>query len=143
LALSSIYLDASVLVPLFINDPFTSRAKAFLHSDAWMLIVSDLAAAEFASAIARQVRTRDAKEADARLVFSHFDIWTGQATRRGETSRADISAAEGLLRRLDLSLRAPDAIHIATAQRLGAAIATFDDKMAACARALGTAVAPA
>jgi predicted nucleic acid-binding protein len=143
LALSPIYLDASILVPLFINDAFTSRAKAFLHSDAWLLIVTDLAAAEFASAIARRVRMGDVKEADARLVFSHFDTWTGQAARRVETSTADISAAEGFLRRLDLSLRAPDAIHIATAQRLGATIATFDDKMAECARALGTAVAAA
>jgi uncharacterized protein len=141
--LSTIYLDASVLVPLFINDPFTFRAKAFLHSEAWMLIISDLAAAEFASAIARLVRMRNLADADARLVFSHFDTWTGRATRRVEISPADISAAEGLLRRLDLSLRAPDAINIAIAQRLGATIATFDDKMAACARALGTAVATA
>jgi predicted nucleic acid-binding protein len=42
-----------------------------------------------------------------------------------------------------LPLRAPDAINIAIAQRLDTAIATFDDKMAACARALGAVVTAA
>jgi predicted nucleic acid-binding protein len=41
-----------------------------------------------------------------------------------------------LLRRLDLTLRAPDAINIALAQRARAARATFDEKMAASATAL-------
>ena len=44
------------------------------------------------------------------------------------------------LRRLDLTLRTPDALHIAIAQRLAAELMTFDQKMAASARALGTAV---
>jgi predicted nucleic acid-binding protein len=47
-----------------------------------------------------------------------------------------------MLRRLDLNLRTPDAIHIAIAQRLGAELATFDVRMAESAEALGvTAVA--
>jgi uncharacterized protein len=42
-----------------------------------------------------------------------------------------------------LPLRAPDAIHIAMAQRVGAALVTFDRRMAAAARALGIAAAEA
>lgn len=53
-----------------------------------------------------------------------------------------MKAAEAFVRRLDLTLRAPDALHIAMAQRNGAALVTFDEKMAACAKALGTLVAP-
>jgi predicted nucleic acid-binding protein len=52
-----------------------------------------------------------------------------------------IIAVEVFLRRLDLALRTPDAINIAMAQRLGATLVTFDKKMAAAARSIGTAVA--
>jgi predicted nucleic acid-binding protein len=53
---------------------------------------------------------------------------------------ADIRMAESLLRRLDLTLRAPDALNIAITQRVGAELATFDEGMAGCARALGVSV---
>jgi predicted nucleic acid-binding protein len=43
--------------------------------------------------------------------------------------------------RLDLTLRTPDAIHIAIARRLDATLVTFDQRMATNARALGMAVA--
>lgn len=48
-----------------------------------------------------------------------------------------MKAAEAFLRRLDLTLRAPNALHIAMAQRTGAALVTFDERMAGCARVLG------
>lgn len=139
----SAYLDASLLVPLFKDDHFSSRSEAFLSSNGWILFVSDFAAAEFASAIARHVRMRGLTDADARKAFSGFDAWTARATRRVESNTADISVANTWLRRLDLPLRTADALNIAIAQRIGAAIATFDEKMAACAHALGTAVVAA
>jgi predicted nucleic acid-binding protein len=55
----------------------------------------------------------------------------------GHTAGA-VSAAEAFLRRLDLNLRTPDALNIAIAQRVGALLVSFDEKMAASARALGT-----
>jgi hypothetical protein len=51
---------------------------------------------------------------------------------------ADVTAAAGFLRRLDLTLRRQDALHIAIAQRVGAALFTFDQQMTSAARALGT-----
>ena len=139
----SVYLDASALVALFPDDPFASRANAFLKQNSLLLNVSDFAAAEFASVISRHVRTRDITAEEARQAFSSFHAWTARVTQRVETTAADIAAADAFIRRLDLPLRASDAINIAIAQRLDAAIATFDDKMAACARALGTAVTAA
>jgi len=58
-----------------------------------------------------------------------------------EIIAADIARAATFLRRLDLILRTPDAIHIAIAERIGATLVTFDRQMAAAARALGMAVA--
>jgi predicted nucleic acid-binding protein len=53
-----------------------------------------------------------------------------------QTTASDIASAAAFIRRLDLNLRAPDAINIAIADRVGAALATFDERMAASARAL-------
>jgi uncharacterized protein len=139
----SLYLDASVLVALFVDDPFTARARAVLHSALPALIVSDLAAAEFASAIARLVRIGDAKPKAARATFATFDAWLVRETQFAETLSADVVAAAAFIRRLDLTLRAPDAIHIAIAQRVGADLFTFDKQMAKSARSLGTAVVKA
>lgn len=139
----SVYLDASVLVALLTDDPFTRRADAFLRENASVLIISDFAAAEFASVIARHVRTGDIMQNDARIVFSTFDAWAARTAQRLEIRADDIAGATAFLRRLDLTLRAPDAINIAIAQRVGATLVTFDDKMIASARALGTPVAGA
>ena len=137
----SVYLDASLLVPLFKDDRFSSRSEAFLSSNGWTLFVSDFAAAEFASAIARHVRMRGLTDAEARAAFVGFDGWTARATQRIEINAADIFVANTWLRRLDLPLRTADALNIAIAHRIDAALATFDDKMVECARMLGVSVA--
>jgi predicted nucleic acid-binding protein len=138
-----VYLDASVLVAFFTDDHFTLRADAFLDGYEDVLIISDFAAAEFASVIARQVRTKEFSAGSARDAFSSFDSWIARAAQPVEFGPLDVRTAEAFLRRLDLPLRTADAIHIAIARRIGASIATYDKKMAACARALGTAVVAA
>ncbi len=104
-------------------------------------MVSDLASAEFASAIARRVRTRETTLAEARTDLSDFDLWVTRSAQRVEIAATDVALATTFLRRLDLPLRTPDAIHIAIAQRLGATLVTFDRRMAASAGALGAPVA--
>ena len=133
-----VYLDASVLVALLTDDLLTGRADTFMRTKKPVLVVSDFAAAEFASAIARRVRTGEITPDEARSGFSAFDAWAARAPRREQTKAADVSAAEAFLRRLDLNLRTADALNIAIAQRVGAALVTFDEKMEASARMLGT-----
>jgi predicted nucleic acid-binding protein len=132
----SVYLDASVLVALFTNDAHTDRANALLRRHTPVVVVSDFAAAEYASAIARRVRAKELTKAEARASFSTFDAWTAQAASRAQTTTSDVSSAAALLRRLDLKLRTPDALHIAIVQRIGASLLTFDERMAEAARAL-------
>lgn len=138
-----VYLDASVLVSLFINDLLTTRARTYLRDHQPLVAVSDFARAEFASACARRVRTGEITADEARAAFFTFDAWTARVAQSIETSATDVAIAEAFLRRLDLTLRTPDALNIAIAQRVGAMLATFDQKMAASAQALGTALAPA
>ena len=137
----SIYLDASVISGLFIErDALAVQARAIVFDDNEVLVVSDFAAAEFASVVARLKRTGQITEADAREVFGTFDTWREQLTEREAVDPADIRAAAAIIRRLVLNIRAPDAINLAIAQRLGAAVATFDRRMADNAKALGIAV---
>jgi len=137
------YADASVLVPLFIEDPFEERALRFVELHRPAILLSDFAAAEFASAVARRVRMREIGRDAARMAFSSFDAWARFRGPRLQTTTAEVAAADGFLRRLDLNLRTPDALNIAIAQRHGAALATFDSRMAEAARALGVEVAAA
>ncbi len=138
----TVSLDTSVLVALILNDLFTDRAKAFLAADGSSLIVSNLAIAEFASVVARRVRTADITRAEALEAFANFDAWSTRTTLRVEATSADMTSAAAFIRRLDLNLRTPDALHIAIADRLGTALATFDTRMATNAAVLGVAVAP-
>lgn len=136
-----LYLETSVLVAVFIADAFTARAGKLIALPGADLLISDYAAAEFAAVIARLVRMREISADHARAGFADFDIWTTRTTQRVTSVSADIRAAEAVLRRLDLNLRAPDALHIVIAQRSGGMLATFDAKMALNAEILGVGVA--
>jgi predicted nucleic acid-binding protein len=135
------YFDTSFLVALLIAEPSSDRADRFAKEHPSSLIVSDFAAAEFASAMARRVRTKATTIDEARADLSDFDAWALRSTFRTEISPADVAVAESFLRRLDLTLRTPDAIHIALARRVGATLVTFDERMKANAQTLG--IAPA
>jgi predicted nucleic acid-binding protein len=69
-----------------------------------------------------------------------FDNWCGQHTQHVEATNSDVVVATGLARRLERSLRAPDALHLAITRRIGAQLLTFDKSMASAARSLGIAV---
>jgi predicted nucleic acid-binding protein len=138
----SVYFDASLIVALFTKDAFTERATAYLSAAKPTPLISDFAAAEFAAVVALRVRTRQLSEGQARLAFTQFDNWIVRHGGLLETISPDIRAAGEFVRRLDLPLRAPDALNLAIARRMHAPIATFDDGMASSARTLRLAVAP-
>lgn len=133
----SAYLDASVLVALWVNDDaLSTRASALLRGANTTVIVSDFASAEFASAIARHVRIGSFDRKQAQAALFDFDRWKERAAMTATIESGDVTAAAAVIRRLELNFRAPDAIHIAIAGRLGADLATFDEGLANCARLL-------
>ncbi len=133
------YLDASVVIPLFVAETRSDVADRTIRDQD--LVVSDLAAAEFSSAMSRRIRDGSISRTAAESILSRFDIWIAEAARREVIVRADFAAATAFIRRFDLGLRTPDALHIAIAQRLGATLFTFDASMAAAATALGVTLA--
>lgn len=133
----NVYLDASVLIALLTQDPHTGRANAYFQASQDVMIVSDFAAAEFSAVIARHVRDGRTTSLAAKAAFADFDTWVYLFAQRVGTDSSDVRTAEAFIRGLALNLRAPDALHVAIVQRLGATLATFDQKMAANAGALG------
>ena len=134
------YLDASVMLPILVKEPASAVVDAFmatLQQEPW---VSDFAAAEVASALSRLVRTGRLQAADGTVCLSDFDIWRAAMTRPAEIHAADVRLADVYVRRFDLGLRAPDALHLATARRLDATLITLDRRLAAAAREMGIAV---
>ena len=137
----SLYLDTSVFVALLTDDLFTRHADRYLRESVETVSVSDIGAAEYASVLARRVRTGVITASQARASFATFDAWRMRAARQLELDAADVAAADAWLRGLEPPLRTLDALHIAIAQRIDATLVTFDQRMAAAARALGTPVA--
>jgi predicted nucleic acid-binding protein len=76
------YLDTRFLVALLISEPFTDRAEGFTRSEPTSLIVSDFAAAEFASAVSRRVHTREYTIEQGRTALNTFDNWSLEQAAR-------------------------------------------------------------
>lgn len=132
----TLWLDASVLVALITREP-TSRQIDNLLDQSEPPMVSDFCIAECSSAIARLVRigTRTADQADE--LFRDLDDWVATASNLLAIDQGDIAMATDFVRQPGVSIRAPDAIHIAAAQRVGATILTLDRGMAHAADLLG------
>ena len=134
------YLDASVLVPLHVAEFRTDAVAAALAQADSSFVVSELAAGEFASAISRRVRMDKLDPDTANAWISLFDDWNATDTIRLAVNNADIRRAAAIVRRFDLKLLMPDAIHVGLCVQHGFTLVTLDDRMADAAEMLGVAV---
>ena len=135
----SIYLDTSVLIPTLVEETASEAVKAYLVTRKERLI-SDFAAVEVASVLSRLARTGllSADHAAARL--ADFDAWRAATSSPAEIHAADARLAYAYVRRFELMLRAPDALHLAIANRLEATLVTLDRRMERAAQELGIAI---
>lgn len=136
----SAYLDASVLLPTLIEEAASAAVDAYMLAGARELLVSDFAAAEVASGLSRLVRMGLLEVADASARLADFDVWRAAMSSPADIDALDVRLAATYVRRFDLALRAPDALHLAVARRLDVPLVTLDRRLAAAARELGAAV---
>ncbi len=104
--------------------------------------LSDFTAAEFAASVSRHVRMSALTSQQGEAVLAKFDEWALRSTTRRLTGPADVAASERLVRRFELKLQAPDALHIAIALADDATLVTFDERQADAMRLLGDCVVP-
>jgi predicted nucleic acid-binding protein len=133
----NLYLDASVLVPTLVQEAASASVAGLLSRSDEGLIISELAAAEVSSAIGRLVRMSLLAESAGLGRLEAFDVWRMRDTERLDLQPPDFRLAANLVRRFELGLRAPDALHAAICQRAGLALVTLDARLARAASSLG------
>jgi predicted nucleic acid-binding protein len=136
----SLYLDASAIVPIFVAERASTMVTAYMAAAVDTLIVNEFAAAEVASGLSRLARmgTLNDEAADTRL--NDFDAWRAGLTQDEDLQAADFRLASLFVRRFELALRAPDAVHLAVCRRGDHTLVTLDKRLAAAAEALGVRV---
>lgn len=134
------YLDTSVIVPLHISEPSSDKVAAVLNAAQPEFIVSTLAEGEFASSVSRRVRTKEATSEAAAAWLNVFDEWVNSATISLKIEDNDIARAAALVRRFELKLLMPDAIHLALCVRHQLVMVTLDKLLAEAAGVWGVEV---
>ena len=126
--MSVLYLDASAITKLLIAEPESEALLSAVRGNT--LISSRVVVVEVGKAVGRADPSVDPQPVLAHLAFVEMDA-----------DLALIAAGTG-----SAALRALDAIHVASALRVGgeiAAFVTYDDRQAAAARSAGlTVVSP-
>jgi predicted nucleic acid-binding protein len=127
--LSALYLDSSAIVKLIADEPGSEALRRYLRRRSW-LVTSALSRAEVGRAL---IDARADKRRLGERVFGQFEV---------------LRVNDRILRRAAMlpppALRTLDAVHLASAETLAeelGRIVTYDDRMAASARALGFGVA--
>ncbi len=133
----TLYLDASVLLPMIVEEGMSEAVDALMERLESPPFVSEFAAGEVASALSRLVRMKHLDTSDVRARLSDFDAWRTTDTAPQDVEPVDIRLAAVFVRRLELGLRMPDAVHAALCRRLGHTLVTLDVRLAGAAAALG------
>lgn len=134
----TVYLDTSVVVPLFLNDDHAVRVRAWAKS-AGPVVFSAWTATEFSSALSLQVRLNHLSVSERRDLEDAFDRWA-KGGRILDFQPEYFEDARDLLRK-NAKLRAPDALHLAIARHADLVLATLDGVLREAAVAEGLEVA--
>jgi len=116
-----IYLDTSVLLPLFVREPASDRVRnwfAALPPDE--LTVSEWTRAEFVSAIGIKVRRGSLEKNVSQEILRTFQQLADHSLMVLVPERGDFLLSSRYLERFELGLRAGDALHLAIALNHGA-----------------------
>lgn len=141
---TDIYLDTSFLLPYYLDEPHSLGVERVIRAAApGELVTSEWALVEFASAVARLVRS-GALDGDPQVLLGALETHTRDVYVVVTPERGDHATARAMLvADPHLGLRGPDALHLALAWRHGEVLHTLDRKLLACARALGVAATDA
>lgn len=126
-----LYLDTSVLVPLFVPEPDSDSIRRwFDRQTEQALAISDWTLTEFASAMGIKVREKNLKPALARKACELMNALAAESLQVFTPTRADHVSASRFLDQHALGLRAGDALHLGVASNQGAtAFHTLDRRL--------------
>jgi uncharacterized protein len=132
-----IYVDTSVLVPLFLNEPHSVAAADWYAREKSELVVAAWCIPEFASALGIKQRTGAIDAQQAQGAWTRFERMVAADLRLLPVDSANFHRASELVLDAASALRAGDALHLACAEAAGAKqMATLDDVLSRNAQRL-------
>jgi uncharacterized protein len=137
-----LYLDTSVLVPLFVPEPLSEPVRAWFDAQAARsasatLSISAWTLTEFASAMGIKVREKGLNAAQAQAACKLLQQLSSESFRVFTPTRSAFERAAEYLAQHALGLRAGDALHLAIAQSENTdCFYTLDRRLIAAARRL-------
>lgn len=132
-----VYVDTSVLVPLFLNERHSVAAADWYAREKSELVAAAWCVPEFASALGLKQRMGAIDAQQARGAWTRFERMVAADLRLLLVSPANFHRAAELVRDAASALRAGDALHLACAEAVGATqMATLDDVLSRNARHL-------
>ena len=132
-----VYVDTSVLVPLFLNEPHSAAAASWYAHEKRELVAAAWCVTEFASALGLKQRTAVINASQARSAWAHFERLVAADLRLLPVEPATFHRAAELVLDAQSTLRAGDALHLACAEAAGARyIASLDDLLSRHAQRL-------
>ena len=132
-----VYVDTSVLVPLFLNEPHSQAATEWYAREKSELVAAAWCIPEFASALGMKQRRGVIDAQQAQGAWERFERMVAADLRLLPVAPANFHRAAELVLDAASSLRAGDALHLACAEAAGAKhMATLDDVLTRNARRL-------
>jgi predicted nucleic acid-binding protein len=123
-----VYVDTSVLVPLFLNEPHSVAAAEWYAREKSELVAAAWCVTEFASALGIKRRTGAIDVHQAQGAWNRFERMVAADLRLLPVDPACFHRAAELVLDAASALRAGDALHLACAEAAGARrMATLDD----------------
>lgn len=138
-----VYVDTSVLVPLFLHEPHSAAVAHWYARETDELVAAAWAVTEFASAVGLKSRTRAIDAAQARGAWARFERLVAADLRLLPVEPTHFHRAAELVLDAGSTLRAGDALHLACAEAAGAkSLATLDEALGRHAQRLKLALLP-
>lgn len=132
-----VYVDTSVLVPLFLNESHSRATADWYANERRELVAAAWCIPEFASALGIKQRTGAIDTTQAQVAWAQFERLIASDLRLLPVEPANFHRAAELVLDSTSALRAGDALHLACAEAAGAKhLATLDDAMGRTARRL-------
>jgi predicted nucleic acid-binding protein len=133
-----IYLDTSVLVPLYWAEALSDSVEELLSGEAVEPAISQLVEVEFVSALSRRVRMGEVAQGEARAIVQQFqtDLEAGLYTQLALEPIHYIMARDWI-HQFNTPLRTLDGLHLAIAVANTISLVTADEGLAESANGLG------
>ena len=133
-----LYLDTSLLVAAFTDEPGSARVDSLLRKPDECMI-SEWVIAEFSAALSIKVRTGQISDAHRDHALVLFSRMTAESLGLLPVQSHHFRRAAQLSDQYRPGLRAGDALHLAVAGDKGVTLCTFDRRQARAGKALGIA----